>query len=99
MFFIDGSQIDQLAGTLQASGAAVVKEVEIRCWDGYQLSADVVANFAIEAKHNLSGAYTNIETTPIDLSSWAGTDQTFQLRFTPTATTGVFNFALRNGPA
>ena len=99
MFFKDGSQIDQLAGTLQASGSAVVKEIEIRCYDGYELSCDSVSNMTVEAKHDLSGAYTNIETTPLDLSSFAGSDETFQLRFTPSATTGVFAFRFRNGPA
>lgn len=99
MFFEDGSQIDQLAGTLIKSGAAIVKEVEIRCFDGYELSCEVVGNLTVEAKHDLDVSYTNIETTPIDLSPFAGSDETFQLRFTPGAVNGVYAFRFRNGPA
>ena len=99
MFLNNGVQIDELFGQLTKSGSAVVKEVDIRCLDGYELSCDSVSNLTVEAKHDADVGYTNIETTPIDVSAFAGSDETFQLRFTPTSTTGVFGFRFRYGPA
>lgn len=99
MFFENGIQVDQLAGTLIKNGSAIVVEREIRCFDGYELSCEVVGDMIVEAKHDLEGSYTNIETTPIDLSPFAGADETFQLRFTPGAVNGVRAFKFRNGPA
>lgn len=98
MFYKDGIQNDTLAANLVPGGPAVVDEWEIDCFDGQTLSCDSVANLTIEAKHDLSGAYTNIETTPIDLSSFAGNRETFQLRFTPSSTNGAFAFRFRVGP-
>lgn len=99
MFYIDDIQEDTLAANLTASGSAVVQNVKIDCFDGHELSCDSVANLTVEAKHSGDVGYTNIETTPIDLSSYDGTQQTFNLRFTPTSTTGVFSFRFRVGPA
>lgn len=99
MFYQSNQQIDQLAGTLQASGSAVVVNVQIDCHDGYELSCDSVSNLTVEAKHSGDVGYTNIETTPIDLSSYAGSRETFNLRFTPSSTTGVYSFRFRSGPA
>ena len=98
MFLNNGVQIDELFGQLIKSGAAVGKEVEIRCLDGYELSCDVVGDLTVEAKHDLDVGYTNIETTPIDVSSLAGADETFQLRFTPGSVAGVKGFRFRYGP-
>lgn len=98
MFFENGVQVDELAGTLIKNGSAIVVEREIRCFNGYELSCEVVGDMVVEAKHDLEGSYTNIETTPIDLSPFAGADETFQLRFTPGAVLGVRAFKFRNGP-
>lgn len=98
MFLEDGAQIDELAGTLFKNGSAIVKEIEVRCYDGYELSSEVIGDLAVEAKHDLEVSYTNIETTPIDLSPFAGADETFQFRFTPGAVKGPKAFKIRNGP-
>lgn len=99
MFLNNGVQIDELFGQLIKSGSAVVKEVQIRCLDGYELSCDSVSNLTVEAKHSASGAYTNIEVTPLSTDAFAGTDATYQLRFTPSSTTGVFSFRFTYQPA
>jgi hypothetical protein len=99
MFLNNGVQIDELFGQLTKSGSAVVKEVQIRCLDGYELSCDSVSNLTVEAKHSASGAYTNIEVSAIDVSSFSGSDETFQLRFTPSSSVGTFAFRFRYGPA
>ena len=98
MFLNGGVQIDELFGQLIKSGSAVVKEVEIRCLDGYELSCDVVGDLTVEAKHDADVGYTNIETTAYDVSSFAGADETFQLRFTPGSVAGVKAFRFRYGP-
>lgn len=98
MFFENGLQIDQLAGSLTNGGSAIVKEVEIRCFDGYELTCEVIGNLTVEAKHDDDVGYTNIEVLPYDLSAFAGTDQPFQLRFTPGAVNGTYSFKFRNGP-
>lgn len=98
MFLNNGVQIDELFGQLTKSGSAVVKEVEIRCLDGYELSCDSVSNLTVEAKHDSDVSYTDIEVSAIDVSSFAGSDETFQLRFTPSSTTGVFSFRFRYAP-
>ena len=54
----------------------------IECNTGYYLRGSVVAGLALEAKHNLSGTWVDLETTPIDLSGWDGTDQEFDFRVT-----------------
>lgn len=99
MFLKDGVQIDELFGQLIKSGSAVTKTVSIRCLDGYELSCDSVANLTVEAKHTADGAFTNIETTPLSTDAFAGTDADYVLRFTPTATTGVFSFRFTYQPA
>lgn len=98
MFLNNGVQIDEIFGQLTKSGSAVVKDVQIRCYDGYELSCESVSNLTVEAKKNADGAYTNIETSAINTDSLAGTDATFQLRFTPSSTTGVFSFRFRYAP-
>lgn len=99
MFLKDGVQIDELFGQLIKSGSPAVIEREIRCLDGCELSGDVVGDLTVEAKHDLDGAYTNIEYVPYDVSSLAGADETFQLRFTPGSVAGTKAFRLRYGPA
>ena len=98
MFLNNGVQIDELFGQLIKSGSAVVKEVDIRCLDGYELSCDVVGDLTVEAKHDADVSYTDIETTAYDVSSFAGADETFQLRFTPGSVAGVKGFRFRYGP-
>jgi hypothetical protein len=98
MFLDGGVQVDEIFGQLIKSGSAVTIEREIRCYDGYELSCDVVGNITIEAKHDDDVSFTNVAFTPYDVSSLAGADETFQFRFTPGATAGVASFRFRYGP-
>lgn len=93
------TESDILGSQLFKSGAAVVIEKTIRCFDGYEISLGVIANIAVELKHDDDVGYTNIETTPYDVSAFAGTDQVFQFRFTPGAVAGVYSFKFTYGPA
>lgn len=99
MFKINGSQEDTLALAL-TSGANRVYTTTIDCYPGHQLSGEVVADVTVEARHGTIGAWTDIETTPIDLSPYSGTAQTFQFRITAgTITTHLIRtFRLRVGP-
>jgi len=99
MFLEDGIQVDTLFGQLIKSGSAVTIERTVRCYDGYELSCETVGDLLVEAKHDAAGAYTAIEVTPIDVSTWAGTDQTFQFRFTPGVTACVRSFRIILAPA
>ncbi len=98
MFLDNGVQTDELFGQLTKSGSAVVVERDIRCYDGYELSCEVVGDLTVEAKHDLDVSYTNIEYTGYDVSSFAGSDETFQLRFTPGSVAGTRAFRFRYGP-
>ena len=61
--------------------------IQIDCVDGYSLYGAAVADVAVEARHGTSGSWTNIETTPIDLTPWDGSRETFQVRFTNESST------------
>jgi hypothetical protein len=98
MFLDGGVQVDEIFGQLIKSGSAVTINRTVRCYDGYLLSCETVGDIAVTAKHNLEVSYTDIEATPIDVSSFAGTDQTFQFRFTPGSVAGVRSFRIRLGP-
>ncbi len=58
--------------------------IKVDCLTGYSLSlaegAD--ADLTVEAKQESAAAYTSIGTTPIDLSEWNGTRQSFIIRLT-----------------
>ncbi len=75
-----------LAANVSVESAGVVlASIKVACNTGYQLAGVPVADVVCEAKHS-AGAYSNIETTPIDLGTWNGTTQTFNLRFTAAST-------------
>ena len=93
------TEADLLELQLDKSGSAVVIERDITCFDGYEISLGSVSGLTVELKHDTDVSYTNIETTPYDVSAYAGTDQTFQFRFTPSSTTGVFSFRFTYQPA
>jgi hypothetical protein len=59
----------------------------LTCTTGYFFRGEVVANLTVEAKHSGSGSWTNIETTPIALATWNGTNQDFNVRITSGAIT------------
>lgn len=99
MIYSDSIQTDELAVSL-TSTLAKTFTIEIDCFDGQFLSGEAVADAAIEARHGTGGAYTNIETTPIDLSAYAGSLETFQVRMTAGTITSHLTraFRLRVGP-
>lgn len=69
------------------SAAVELLTIKIDCLTGYSLSlvSGADADLTIEAKNSgvAAAVYTNIGTTPIDLSVWNGTRQTFIVRLTP----------------
>jgi hypothetical protein len=64
------------------SGETATATIQIDCVTGWRLSGEVVAGVTIEARHGSAGGWTDIETTPIDLSTWNGSRETFEIRFT-----------------
>lgn len=93
--------------TVLYSTGTVTREIEIDCFDGHEVSivypegVTSVADAAIEFRQGASGGWTNIETTPFDLSPFAGTRSMFQIRQTAGAITSPLSRAwqLRVGPA
>lgn len=69
------------------SADSIVLQIRIDCMTGYEFYADTVANLAAEGQKEGDVSWTNIETTPIDLSPWNGTRQTFNVRLTAAAVT------------
>jgi hypothetical protein len=57
------------------------ESVLIDCLTGYQIAGHAVTNVTIECKHD-GDAYVNIETTPISLTPWDGTQEPFTFRYT-----------------
>lgn len=65
--------------SLDAGGNSVFS-LRIECRTSYFLKATVVADLAVEARPLGSATWIDIETTPIDLSAYNGTLQTFEFR-------------------
>lgn len=83
------------------SGQSKIIPFNVQCFTGNELSGESVADLAVEARHGASGGWTNIETTPIDLSPYDGSTELFQVQITAGTVTTPFvrSFTLRNGPA
>lgn len=62
---------------------------KIDCQTGYYLRSSAVADIAVEAKRSADSVWTNIETTPIDLTPWNGTMQNFDIRITAESVSGI----------
>ena len=77
----DGHVIYSSALSLFSGNEATVT-VQIDCVTGYSLYGEAVADIAVEARHGTSGGWTNIETTPLDLSAFDGSRETYQVRLT-----------------
>ena len=81
-------------GNIISGAAFVVRSTEneigtfeIDCAAGWSLYGTVTSEMVVEARHGSSGGWTDIETTPIDLTPWDGSTETFQFRVTaPTVT-------------
>lgn len=56
--------------------------VDVECKTGYSLKGTAVSGVTVEAKQEDAVSWTNIETTPIDLTPWVGTTERFLIRFT-----------------
>jgi hypothetical protein len=95
----DGNRILSTALDVR-SGEDEIITLKIDCLTGWQLSGEAVADVAVEARHQ-GDAYVNIETTPISLTPWNGTLQTFEIRLTAgTITTALTrSFTLSVGRA
>lgn len=93
--------IDESFSIVLYSGQTVTYTKQIQCYTGHTLSCEVVADLVVEARHGTSGAWTDIETTPIDLSTWNGSLETFQFRVTAGTVLQHFvrSFRFRIGPA
>jgi len=56
-------------------------KIEIDCRAGEFLRSTAVSNLTIYARHhNTGGSFTNIETTPLDLSTWDGDKEEFDIK-------------------
>ncbi len=73
----------------------------IRCRAGYELTSTAVTNVAVEGRVTGGGGFTNLETTPIDLTPYDGTDQDFDIKITSEAVTAarLRDFTLSVAPA
>lgn len=83
------------------SAEAKTVEFKVDCVSGNSLSCGTVSGLVVEARHGTSGAWTDIESGSIDLTPWANTVQTFQVRVTAPSVTSrqrkVFTLAI--GPS
>lgn len=99
MIYIDNVQDDTIAVAVASNASAVTQELEIDCFDGQTFSIDAATSLAtVEFKQEDEVAWTAIESGVYDLSPFAGTRETFQLRFDPDAV-GVEALRFRVGPA
>lgn len=83
------------------SGSAPVLQLKLDCKTDYEFFADVVSAIAVDARKQGDLAWTNIETTPIDLSPYSGLREIFEVRLTADIVTAINrrSFALKVEPA
>ncbi len=78
---INDSEIRAYQITLASTQSKIITR-SIVCKDGYELSSETVSDLTVEARHGSSGGWTNIETGSLDLSTWAGSTENFEIRLT-----------------
>lgn len=59
------------------SEQTITFDVLIECRAGYELSGEAVGNVAVTGRADGIGGWTNLETSVIDLTPYAGTDHQF----------------------
>lgn len=65
------------------SEEAIQFKIEIDCKAGYFMRATPVADLLVQARHHgTGGAFTDIESTPFDLTPWDGSQEEFDIRIT-----------------
>src|SRR5690606_13858094 len=85
IYGLDGNRTETSRFDASLNTAFTAKR-KIECKTGYYLSCDAVANLTVEArKESVGGSWTDIETTPLDLSSVNGNLIVYEFRFTGTA--------------
>ena len=83
MIFDKNGQILTNGAVSIEAGSVTYLEIKIECRNNFSLLAAVTPDLLIEARaFNRESGWTNIETTPIDLSDYAGTLQIFEIRLT-----------------
>jgi hypothetical protein len=66
--------------------ASVIHTVQIDCFSGQSLyMSATVPDLTVEARHGTVGAWTDLETTAIDLTPYDGSRETFQIQITAPA--------------
>lgn len=68
------------------SGETKTLTIRVECRTGYFLRSENVVGLTVEARRTGAEAWTNIETTPLDLSSFNGTRQNYEIRLIADAT-------------
>lgn len=89
----DGNPVSSFSTSMTVSTSQTYT-VLVDCETDYELSSDVVAGLTVEAKRTADASWTDIESTPIDLTPWAGTQQEFLVRVTAGATPTHTAFSL-----
>lgn len=91
----DGNPVSSFSTSMRTGDVAAYTLV-LDCESGYEFFADAVTDLAVEAKRSADASWVDIETTPIDLTPWAGTQQPFDVRLTASGSGSVRRaFALR----
>lgn len=80
-----------------ASGDDAVLQLQLDCLSGYEFFSLSVSNIAVEARKQGDVSWTNIETTPIDLSPYNGLREIFEVRLTADVVSAINrrSFALK----
>jgi len=81
IYDLDDNPINSFALSIP-SGDDPVLQIKIDCVTGYEFFSDAVSLLAVEARHQGDVSWTNIETTPIDLTSLNGLREIFEVRLT-----------------
>jgi hypothetical protein len=94
----DNSPISTYIGAIAPSGVFTTT-MHIDCEENSKLSSESTSAYAVEARKVGDASWTNLETTPIDLTPYAPARTAFQLRITAgAAISGRNRFAVRVGP-
>lgn len=87
--------------TIKGDAGVATASVRVDCATGRRLTGSTVDLLTVEAKHSASAIWTDIEAGAIDLGTWNGTRQTFQIRLTgpnPLLAYAIRVFRLTVGP-
>lgn len=99
IYDLDGNELYAAQLTMREQNSSVL-HISIECRSGYKLKSETAANLGVEARRLGDSVWTNLESSEIDVSAYAGTRQTFEIKLTAGNETSIVRnaFSLKLTP-